>query len=58
LEGIRTQDLKRIGALEDPTGSGFVTIRNSKWNCPGLALQFPVNENTSIFEFNPEGGCE
>ncbi len=58
LEGVRTQDLKRIGALEDPTGSGFVTIRNSKWNCPGLALQFPVNENTSIFEFNPEGGCE
>jgi hypothetical protein len=58
LEGIRTQDLKRIGALEDPTGSGFVTIRNSKWNCPGLVLQFPVNENTSIFEFNPEGGCE
>jgi hypothetical protein len=58
LEGERTQDLKRIGALEDPTGSGFVTIRNSKWNCPGLALQFPVNENTSIFEFNTEGGCE
>jgi hypothetical protein len=58
LEGVRTQDLKRIGTLEDPTGSGFVTIRNSKWNCPGLALQFPVNENTSIFEFNPEGGCE
>jgi hypothetical protein len=58
LEGVRTQDLKRIGALEDPTGSGFVSIRGSKWNCPGLALQFPVNENTSIFEFNTEGGCE
>jgi starch-binding outer membrane protein, SusD/RagB family len=58
LEGNRTQDLKRIGALEDPAGSGLVTIRNSKWNCNGLALQFPVNENTSIFEFNPEGGCE
>ncbi len=58
LEGNRTQDLKRIGANEDPTGSGIVSIRGSKWNCNGLALQFPVNENTSIFEFNPEGGCE
>lgn len=58
LEGVRTQDLKRIGALEDPTGSGIVSIRGAKWNCNGLALQFPVNENTSIFEFNQEGGCE
>jgi starch-binding outer membrane protein, SusD/RagB family len=57
-EGIRVQDLKRIGAKEDPTGSGSVMIRTSKWNCPGLALQFPVGENTSVFEFNAEGGCE
>ncbi len=58
LEGDRTQDLKRIGALEDPNATGAVTIRGSKWNCPGLAIQFPVSENTSIFVFNPEGGCE
>ncbi len=57
-EGVRVQDLKRIGVKEDPTGSGSVLIRNSKWNCPGLALQFPVNEKTSLFQFNPEGGCE
>ncbi|OYU95042.1 MAG: hypothetical protein CFE21_12090 [Bacteroidetes bacterium B1(2017)] len=57
-EGVRVQDLKRIGAKEDPSASGSVLIRNSKWNCPGLALQFPVNEKTSLFEFNPEGGCE
>jgi hypothetical protein len=57
-EGIRVQDLKRIGAKEDPSGSGSVMIRTSKWNCPGLALQFPVSENTSVFEFNAEGGCE
>lgn len=58
LEGARVQDLKRIGAKEDPAGAGLVMIRNSKWNCPGLALQFPVNENTSVFKFNIEGGCE
>ncbi|MDZ4666594.1 MAG: RagB/SusD family nutrient uptake outer membrane protein [bacterium] len=58
MEGARVQDLKRIGVKEDPAGSGSVLIRNSKWNCPGLALQFPVNENTSVFKFNPEGGCE
>ncbi len=57
-EGVRVQDLKRIGAKEDPAGAGLVMIRNSRWNCPGLALQFPVNENTSVFKFNPEGGCE
>jgi len=57
IEGERTQDLKRIGAKEDPTGS-TVKIRDSRWNCPGLALQFPVNERTSIFVFNDEGNCE
>ncbi len=57
IEGERTQDLKRIGAKEDPTGSN-IKIRDSRWNCPGLALQFPVNERTSIFVFNEEGNCE
>jgi hypothetical protein len=58
LEGERVQDLKRIGALEDPTGSGLVKIRTSKWNCPGLALQFPSTEKTSFFVFNDEGSCD
>lgn len=57
IEGERTQDLKRIGAKEDPSGSTF-KIRDSRWNCPGLALQFPVNERTSVFVFNEEGNCE
>ncbi|GAB1448570.1 MAG: RagB/SusD family nutrient uptake outer membrane protein [Bacteroidia bacterium] len=57
IEGDRVQDLKRIGALEDPSGATF-KIRNSPWNCPGLALQFPVNERTSVFVFNEEGNCE
>jgi hypothetical protein len=58
LEGERVQDLKRIGALEDPSGSGLVKIRTSKWNCPGLALQFPSTEKTSFFVFNDEGSCD
>jgi hypothetical protein len=57
IEGDRVQDLKRIGAKEDPTGT-TIKIRDSRWNCPGLALQFPVNERTSIFVFNEEGNCE
>jgi hypothetical protein len=57
-EGNRVQNLKRIGVKEDPTGSGIVLIRGSKWNCDGLALQFPVSENTDVFIFNTEGGCE
>ncbi len=58
LEGDRVQDLKRIGALEDQTGSGLIKIRGSKWNCPGLALQFPSTEKTSFFVFNDEGNCD
>jgi hypothetical protein len=57
-EGNRVQNIKRIGVKEDPTGSGIVLIRGSKWNCDGLALQFPVSENTDVFIFNTEGGCE
>ncbi len=57
-EGNRVQDLKRIGVKDDPNGTGSVLIRGSKWNCAGLALQFPVSENTDLFIFNTEGGCE
>lgn len=56
-EGDRVQELKRIGALEDPGKTGSVKIRESNWFCPGMALQFPVNEKTSLFIFNEEGGC-
>jgi len=51
-EGDRVQDLKRLGAL------GQITeIRNAPWNCPGMILQFPVNERTDLFELNETGGC-
>ncbi len=51
-EGDRVQDLKRLGA------SGQITeIRNSPWNCPGMVLQFPISEQTDLFELNETGGC-
>lgn len=57
LDGERVHDLKRIGVKEDPDGTGKIKIRGSVWNCPGLVLQFPNNEKTSVFIFNPEGNC-
>ena len=55
-EGDRVNYLKRIGALANPL-DGNTTIRNAPWNCPGLALQFPSSERTSIFVMNETGGC-
>ena len=55
-EGDRVNYLKRIGALANPL-DGAITIRNAVWNCPGLALQFPSSERTSIFVMNETGGC-
>ncbi|MBI3234941.1 MAG: RagB/SusD family nutrient uptake outer membrane protein [Bacteroidetes bacterium] len=51
-QGDRVQQLKRMGAKGEP-----IKVRNAPWNCDGLAIQFPVNEKTTIFVFNPEGGC-
>jgi hypothetical protein len=54
-EGNRIQEIKRIGARNGTN----VDRRGAPWNCPGLALQFPISEqaaNTS-FVMNPEGGC-
>lgn len=51
-EGDRVQDLKRLGAK-----NGNVLIRDANWNCNGLALQFPISEQTTGFKMNPEGGC-
>jgi len=52
-EGERVQHLKRLGAKGEPN----VFIRSADWNCDGLALQFPATERTSLFVFNPTGGC-
>jgi hypothetical protein len=53
FEGDRTTQIKRIGALGEPSFS-----RNAPWNCPGMVIQFPGAENTvSGFELNPTGGC-
>jgi hypothetical protein len=58
-EGDRTYYMKRLGAfgstsVKPVTG---VTIRSAPWNCPGLALQFPSTEVTSVFILNETGGC-
>lgn len=59
-EGDRTNQMKRIGALgvNSQLPNTSVTIRNAPWNCPGLALQFPSTEVTSVFILNETGGCE
>jgi hypothetical protein len=52
-EGDRIQQLKRRGALEGEA----IEIRGDDWNCPGMIIQFPATERTSLFELNPQGGC-
>jgi len=54
-EGDRIQEIKRIGARSNMN----VDRRGSAWNCNGLILQFPKNEQDANinFQMNPEGGC-
>lgn len=54
FEGDRIHELKRLGAIEKLP----ITIRGKSWNCKGMILQFPISEQTSIFEINETGGCE
>ncbi|HEY8404974.1 MAG TPA: RagB/SusD family nutrient uptake outer membrane protein [Flavobacteriales bacterium] len=52
-EGLYVDQQKRRGVLGEN-----VMIRNAPWNCDGMALQFPLSENTGAnFIFNPRGGC-
>jgi hypothetical protein len=55
-EGNRIHEIKRIGAR---TGLN-IDRRGARWNCPGLALQFPISEQAAnaSFQMNPEGGCD
>lgn len=52
-EGDRLSNLKRIAAYYDRSAS----IRGSSWDCNGLVFQFPSNEKSGVFVFNPSGGC-
>ncbi|MEZ5172920.1 MAG: RagB/SusD family nutrient uptake outer membrane protein [Bacteroidia bacterium] len=53
FEGDRTTQIKRLGVLGLPSES-----RGAPWDCPGMVLQFPGQENTVLgFELNPTGGC-
>ncbi|MDP4183913.1 MAG: RagB/SusD family nutrient uptake outer membrane protein [Bacteroidota bacterium] len=49
-EGYRVYDLKRRGS----GGESELMIRGVKWNYPGLALQFPINEINEVFLPNEE----
>ena len=52
-EGDRLSNAKRMAAFYNRSA----TIRNSPWDCNGLVFQFPSNEKSSVFVFNPSGGC-
>ncbi len=52
-EGDRLSSLKRMSAFYNRTA----TIRNAPWDCNGLVFQFPSNEKSAVFVFNPSGGC-
>lgn len=56
-EGDRIFQLKRIGAKGELVNGLTLTIRKSPWNCPGMVLQFPISEKTSVFIMNETGGC-
>ncbi len=51
-EGRIVFDLKRRGAKGEN-----IEIRNAPWDCNGMALQFPISENSTVFVMNPTGGC-
>lgn len=52
-EGDRLSNLKRMAAFYNRSA----TIRNASWDCNGLVFQFPSNEKSAVFVFNPSGGC-
>lgn len=58
-EGERIFDIKRIGVLQLTNGGTYNTrVRGTDWDCPGMILQFPADEQTQVFELNPSGaGC-
>jgi len=54
-EGNRVQEIKRIGVRNGTN----IDRRGAPWNCNGLILQFPNDEQAAntAFVMNPEGGC-
>jgi len=53
FQGDRIHEIKRLGAIENINSY----IHGHPWNCPGLVMQFPITEQTTIFKINPTGGC-
>ncbi|MDP1725208.1 MAG: RagB/SusD family nutrient uptake outer membrane protein [Bacteroidota bacterium] len=56
-EGDRVFQMKRMGAKGELINGLPVKIRKAPWNCPGMILQFPIAERTSVFIMNETGGC-
>ncbi len=53
FQGDRIHEIKRLGAIEGQN----LFVHGHPWNCPGIIMQFPITEKTSIFDINPTGGC-
>jgi len=52
-EGLYVDQLKRRGARGEN-----IMIRNAPWNCNGMAIQFPLSENTGAdFVFKEQTSC-
>lgn len=53
-EGDRLSYIRRMGAFYNRTGT---VIRGANWDCDGLTFQFPSNEKSAVFIFNPTNSC-
>ncbi len=53
-EGDRLSYIRRLGAFYNRTGT---VIRGANWDCDGLTFQFPSNEKSAVFIFNPTNSC-
>jgi starch-binding outer membrane protein, SusD/RagB family len=53
-EGDRVHYMRRKGAFYARSST---VIRGVNWDCDGLTLQFPSNEKSAVFIFNPTGNC-
>lgn len=53
-EGDRLSYIRRMGAFYNRTST---VIRGANWDCDGLTFQFPSNEKSAVFIFNPTNSC-
>lgn len=53
-EGDRMAYIRRYGAFYNRAST---IIRGANWDCDGLTFQFPSNEKSAVFIFNPTNSC-